>query len=154
MSRRFSICAVLALFAASGCTTLGKARGHERAADKALKADKHAECGEEYTKAIADYKKVADSWSPETPRHWWGFQGMADSYRGRALCRKGQGDIAAAVSDLEETVKLYSQYSQQNRDIFYGGARKSMAQGSADVSETLAKWKKELAATSVVRQPR
>lgn len=138
------LCAALVIL--SGCTSLGKARRHEKVAEAALQASKHAKCGVEYTKAIANYKAAADSWSPDTPQHWGGIQGMADSYRGRAQCRKGQGDLAAAISDLEQTIKLYNHISQNNTDIFAGALRNAMERESADVSEMMARWNKELAA--------
>lgn len=148
---RLAPLAILLLAAMTGAVGCAERSAMMRAYDQkeqgksAFAAGKHDECLEHYDQAIAVYERVRASQPPSAQKHWWAWDWIGEARMARAHCLKGLGKTPAAITEMDEGIKMLLT-GTQNDCCTAEFIKKTNREYAASMTEVLAKWNKELVA--------
>ena len=137
-------------FFAGGCGSLAKERELMDTAKREFAAQNYAACEAHADEAIRlNLTSFPNMELVEKAGGSLDLRLVANQFHARAHCRYGQGRVSEAVQDMETSVKYMAKSCQLCLVVERGRTCRQWAEDT----ETLAIWKKELAAQSKQEKP-
>jgi hypothetical protein len=135
----FAVAAIL-----SSCTRpLVKAHMEEKAGIEAFEKKDYSACIERYDVALAGFGAfAAEHPSPQDQKHWWAMTYLGGAHMARAQCLKGAGRSAEAIAEMEPGIKQLLDGTAGDPQTLES-IRQKHREFAANMTEVLAKWKKE-----------
>jgi tetratricopeptide (TPR) repeat protein len=111
---------------------------------KAAKAERYEDCVSLETQALAVLKERSQVGSPGEREA--APSNMGKAYGLRASCYKALGKVQEAIADLEESENILNARCHRDLGLATRGNQGRYCEEAANATETLAQWKKDLAA--------